>query len=669
MSWLSASTSNTSLAWSLGNGGKGRFVVKFPSDLGWYRELACTRFQSLHHHKERSGLRHEFIVLQLQDGSICRLERMGDPYYRAEAISANGTTAHDIAQCFRQDQMDEARLGSSDILVNLTLPESLDLLDVLRICRAIQEGDKTCRYTLLGSNCYFFCLAIQACLTRLVANFEIRYPSNEWISVLNSSLDELVSTMSSADHPNALLLRLDSMFPGSASLVDRLVGEIKAKIVASLLQTRINQELKIELWHSNLGSRVSLAIEKLVQEAIVNVLEQDTCMHTTCPDFTPSKPSAISDASTTRAYRKALSRLAFLAVSRRERQMGKKIKDFRRNPVSDPQVKVLDFHPPSTASKLSVDSLSRVDQLFLLIHDVFMIIMWLLSIALGFFLTKTPNTEHTHCVFVDDNICFELDKGPSPPDVKHVTEILHKAYSAYEEDEEAEWRELPWAFAHNLIHQGSSEYVHMSDSKSMLVVASSKVDGAQSMPISAFQQHLLERIHSHVQSIRWYSHRSQFKLHRELQEKLSQVWLLMRNDDSPDLEHESEASTPGPPGFPGPLARPSSPALPDFSLPPAPPDPPVRFSSPGWRPGNYSLNPAGMPDDEVNWLQELETWRQRSQSRVEWETYKARDQWQVRVRINGELIPGVLGVGSRKQDAKEDAARQMDAVGILNTRF
>ncbi|KAF8593362.1 hypothetical protein BDV93DRAFT_612256 [Ceratobasidium sp. AG-I] len=542
-SWLSTSTLNTSLAWSLGNGGKGRFVVKFPSDLCWYKELLCTRFRSLQHHKERSGLRHEFIVLQFLDGSICRLERMGDPFYRVEALSVRGTTAHDIAQCFRPDQIAEACLDSSDVITDLTLPESLDLLHVLRICRAIQEGDKTCKYTLLGSNCYFFCLAIQACLTRLVDDFEISYPPDNWISVLNTSLDELANTLPSANHPKALLLRLDSMFPGSTSLVDRVVAEIKPKIDASLLQTRVNQMLETELWHSNTGSSVSLAIEKLVQEAIVNALEQDARIHSSCPGLTTSEHNAISYATPMHDYNKALSSLVSLAVSRWERRVGKKRNGFCRNPASDPQVKVLDFRPPSTTSQLAGDSLSKANQLLLAIRDVLVAIIWLLNLALGFFFIRILDIEHIPCALVDDNICAELDQGPSPPDVKHVTEILRKAYSAYEENEAAEWRESPWAFAHALVHRGSSEHIHMPDSKSLAVVVSPKVNGVQSMPISAFQQHLLERVRSHVQSIIWYSRQSRLKLYRELEGKLFQVWLLMRSDDSPVMEHTTKAKS------------------------------------------------------------------------------------------------------------------------------
>ncbi|KAG8684717.1 hypothetical protein FRC11_011694, partial [Ceratobasidium sp. 423] len=74
----SDSNGSSSLAWVVGDGGKGFIVIEFPLALqsGWYGEQACTVFRSFQHRKEQKGLRQEFIVLQLLGGSICRIERM-----------------------------------------------------------------------------------------------------------------------------------------------------------------------------------------------------------------------------------------------------------------------------------------------------------------------------------------------------------------------------------------------------------------------------------------------------------------------------------------------------------------------------------------------------------------------------------------------------------------
>lgn len=273
MSFFSAPSANSSLAWVLGNRGEGRFTITFPCNLNWYNEQPCTRFQTLQHRKERTGFWHEYIVLKLMDGSICRLERMGHPYARIEALSAQGTTAHDIARCFRPKQIPEADLGGSDIIAEVTFPQPLDLIDVLRVCRAIQEGEKTCNYTLLSSNCYFFCLAIQACLTRLVADWRIQSPSDDLVSVWKDSLNTLGDTLSLAGRQKAPLLRVYSMFSLSTSLVDRIVEELLPRLNASLIQLYIDQALVAELWHSNLESRANLALENMTKRAVIRALQ------------------------------------------------------------------------------------------------------------------------------------------------------------------------------------------------------------------------------------------------------------------------------------------------------------------------------------------------------------------------------------------------------------
>lgn len=138
----SASSLSPSLAWSLGNGGKGREQIKFPSDLGWYHKQSCTRFRSLQHRKEPNGFRHEFIVLSLTNGSICRVERMGDLDAWFDAISSQGSVARDVVQYYGPNEIADACLDTSEVLTETTFPCELDLIEVLRSCRAIHEGEK-----------------------------------------------------------------------------------------------------------------------------------------------------------------------------------------------------------------------------------------------------------------------------------------------------------------------------------------------------------------------------------------------------------------------------------------------------------------------------------------------------------------------------------------------
>lgn len=47
---------------------------------------------------------------------------------------------------------------------------------------------------------------------------------------------------------------------------------------------------------------------------------------------------------------------------------------------------------------------------------------------------------------------------------------------------------------------------------------------------------------------------------------------------------------------------------------------------------HYSLNHTGRPDNEVNWVEELETWSQRSQVSIGWVPTQNGDQWEVEVK-------------------------------------
>ncbi|KAG8683409.1 hypothetical protein FRC11_013608, partial [Ceratobasidium sp. 423] len=78
---------NKLLAWSMGNGGRGYVRIEFPFNLAWCREQPSRNFLSFQHRKEPKGLRHEFIVLQMTDGSICGVERMGDPNAQVNALT------------------------------------------------------------------------------------------------------------------------------------------------------------------------------------------------------------------------------------------------------------------------------------------------------------------------------------------------------------------------------------------------------------------------------------------------------------------------------------------------------------------------------------------------------------------------------------------------------
>lgn len=65
------------------------------------------------------------------------------------------------------------------------------------------------------------------------------------------------------------------------------------------------------------------------------------------------------------------------------------------------------------------------------------------------------------------------------------------------------------------------------------------------MLVSAFQRHISERVRLHARFVQSYWLGSEVELSRESEEKLSQVWLLMRGDETPVLQPNNSTSQGG----------------------------------------------------------------------------------------------------------------------------
>ncbi|CAE6423843.1 unnamed protein product [Rhizoctonia solani] len=284
------SIANRYLAWTMGSGGKGRILLRFPFALnsGWYKEQPCTRFRTFQHRKERKGFRHEFIVLMLLDGSVCRIERVGDPDTRLDALTPQGSAAYDMAQCFRPEDMDHACLGTSDIIAEVTLPYEFDIKDVLMICQAIHEG-KT-RFTLQVYNCYFFSLAIQACLTRLVIQWGDEKRLGIWLSHVNRGIEALPVHLSelpvSPPRPHVLFRLYAALNASSEHPRSSLTEEIRLKLQRRItdhterVQRGISSRINHVLWYREVGSIPAQFIKENIKGAIVDVfMERLTQTH------------------------------------------------------------------------------------------------------------------------------------------------------------------------------------------------------------------------------------------------------------------------------------------------------------------------------------------------------------------------------------------------------
>ncbi|KAH7343171.1 hypothetical protein B0J17DRAFT_764402 [Rhizoctonia solani] len=161
---------NSSIRWSRGARAGGPVPLDFPMGWGkgkvfdWYKRIRSTSIASAQLRKEyEEPFRHEFILVSLQGGGYCRLDRRGDPNLPTQTIRSNGSDAYDtIHELTNIDGMD----SESECLVRLQFNGTIDLSFLLFICFHIRSDPKTQRYTLQRFNCYFFSWTIASVLAR-----------------------------------------------------------------------------------------------------------------------------------------------------------------------------------------------------------------------------------------------------------------------------------------------------------------------------------------------------------------------------------------------------------------------------------------------------------------------------------------------------------------------
>ncbi|KAG8707622.1 hypothetical protein FRC08_000381, partial [Ceratobasidium sp. 394] len=73
----------------------------------------------------------------------------------------------------------------------------------------------------------------------------------------------------------------------------------------------------------------------------------------------------------------------------------------------------------------------------------------------------------------------------------------------------------------------------------------------------------------------------------------------------------------------------------------------------------YTLCPPGLSYQEVNWLEQFETWKQRTRRSVVWDIQRTNGQYAARVEIDG-TVPNVVGIGRSSRDAKINLVIQLE---------
>ncbi|KAG8787207.1 hypothetical protein FRC12_015819 [Ceratobasidium sp. 428] len=179
------------LAWSRSDDRSRLLTMRFHSEwqhpdcpvMGWYSQQhqSSTMFQSIEHRRSLDGpFFHEFLLVKLTDGAVCRVERTGEGS-RADAIRYVGCIAHDLIQWLSEADSNSSSIrSSSELIAEVDLGREFDILDLLAVCYSIQRT-KACRaYTLQRYNCYFLCLTILTVLTRRAVSWETKIKPDEW---------------------------------------------------------------------------------------------------------------------------------------------------------------------------------------------------------------------------------------------------------------------------------------------------------------------------------------------------------------------------------------------------------------------------------------------------------------------------------------------------------
>ncbi|KAG8742413.1 hypothetical protein FRC10_001547 [Ceratobasidium sp. 414] len=320
------------LTWS-GSNDRGRlFPMKFHQEwqhnncpvMGWYNQQrkSSTCFRTIEHRQnvERPFL-HEFLLLKLEDGAICRVERTGDGS-RIDAIRYVGCAAHDLIQWFTNSDYEQfSAKYPSTLMAKVDLYQEFDILDVLAVCYSIQNT-KACRvYTLQRYNCYFLCLTVLTMLTRRVVNWETMISRDNWDSSISALLDRL-SNLSPDDlrkYPTlrfCALLEPDNPRPGRF-IINGLREHLTSQPGAL---NNYNLAMSLTLWQTDRKSTLRNVLSTLLEPAVPAILDDPSYCATQFKHAARVSPedsirAMQSDGVLVKQYLKVVSKEADLAMA------------------------------------------------------------------------------------------------------------------------------------------------------------------------------------------------------------------------------------------------------------------------------------------------------------------------------------------------------------------
>lgn len=167
----------------------------------WYEKQPYTKFTHIQYRKEREApFYHEYIVVELENDTVCRFDRRGDVNTRANAFTLDGITAEDTAHIIDKtiigDKDDPYRIitDKSDLLLRIHFPKGDDLLTILGIVYSVQKDADARAYTLTKFNCYFMSWTIVTATARRTVDWALLgKETNKWEDLVKTTIEGLNS--------------------------------------------------------------------------------------------------------------------------------------------------------------------------------------------------------------------------------------------------------------------------------------------------------------------------------------------------------------------------------------------------------------------------------------------------------------------------------------------
>ncbi|KAJ1300552.1 hypothetical protein OPQ81_002206 [Rhizoctonia solani] len=245
----------------------------------WYnhRTGSSTRLVSIQHWRNRKvPYHHEYLLMELADGAVCRLERVGEGS-RAAAIGRVGCTAHDIIQHFPLQTYRSTLLASepADLIVEIDV-RAFDLLDVLAICYGVQQCRRSSTYTVQRFDSHFLCITVLTLLARRIASWEHMITEDVWHSMINRMIQNLQNTANDAHDFFGLAI---SAFINADQPAPR--GFVLKSIQIKLGDDGghgLREEIEVTLWNKDLKQATHNSLSNCVDDAIHHALnDSDPC--------------------------------------------------------------------------------------------------------------------------------------------------------------------------------------------------------------------------------------------------------------------------------------------------------------------------------------------------------------------------------------------------------